>query len=173
MERNPALEIASLKSRLEYLEGIVLRGEAHIPGQAEYYRAIEALKQGATDYVLKDRLSRLVPVVRRALKEAELRAIQKQADQALRDSLKQKEAFIEEIRRLNRLYDVLSQVNQAVVRIQSRDELLSTVCRLVVERGEIDLAWIGRIDKFNNYENTQESSRYYYKRQKDFSISSI
>ena len=32
-------------------------------------RAIEALKQGATDYVLKERLGRLVPAVRRALAE--------------------------------------------------------------------------------------------------------
>ena len=31
-------------------------------------RAIESLKAGATDYVLKDRLSRLVPVVERALR---------------------------------------------------------------------------------------------------------
>jgi PAS domain S-box-containing protein len=52
----------------------------------------------------------------------------------------------EEIRRLNRLYDVLSQVNQAIVRIRSREELLSTVCRLVVERGAMDLAWIGWLD---------------------------
>ncbi len=52
----------------------------------------------------------------------------------------------EEIRRLSRLYDVLSQVNQAVVRTQSREELLPKVCRLVVERGEIDLAWIGWLD---------------------------
>ena len=52
-----------------------------------------------------------------------------------------------EIRRANRLYEVLSQVNQAIVRIRSRDELLSTVCRLVVERGAIDLAWIGWLDR--------------------------
>ncbi len=36
--------------------------------------AIEALKNGATDYVLKDRLARLVPAVRRAMKEVEARA---------------------------------------------------------------------------------------------------
>src|SRR5580765_4142392 len=36
--------------------------------------AVEALKMGAADYVLKDRLARLVPAVRRALKEAEERA---------------------------------------------------------------------------------------------------
>ncbi len=52
----------------------------------------------------------------------------------------------EEIRRLNRLYDVLSQVNQAVVRVRSRDELFSAVCRCVVERGTVDLAWIGWLD---------------------------
>ena len=52
----------------------------------------------------------------------------------------------EEIRRLNRLYDVLSQVNQTVVRIRTREELLSYVCRLAVERGAIDLAWIGWLD---------------------------
>ena len=52
----------------------------------------------------------------------------------------------EEIRRLNRLYDVLSQVNQSVVRIGTREELLANVCRLAVERGAIDLAWIGWLD---------------------------
>jgi len=36
--------------------------------------AIEALKIGATDYVLKTRLSRLVPSVKRALREATARA---------------------------------------------------------------------------------------------------
>lgn len=36
--------------------------------------AIESLKSGATDYVLKTRLSRLVPAVRRAMKEVEERA---------------------------------------------------------------------------------------------------
>jgi signal transduction histidine kinase len=36
--------------------------------------AIESLRNGATDYVLKDRLSRLVPAVRRAMHEARERA---------------------------------------------------------------------------------------------------
>jgi PAS domain S-box-containing protein len=51
-----------------------------------------------------------------------------------------------EIRRLNRLYDVLSQVSRMIVRTESREELFPAVCRLMVERGEVDLAWIGRID---------------------------
>ncbi len=55
--------------------------------------AIETLKQGATDYVLKQRLSRLVPSVARALREAEERTARKNAEAALRkarDELEQK-----------------------------------------------------------------------------------
>src|SRR6516162_6633172 len=48
--------------------------------------AIEALTSGATDYVLKTRLSRLVPSVRRALREARERAERKKAEEALRRS---------------------------------------------------------------------------------------
>jgi signal transduction histidine kinase len=43
-------------------------------------RAIETLKRGATDYVLKDRLARLVPAVQRALEEAEERTRRREAE---------------------------------------------------------------------------------------------
>ena len=45
--------------------------------------AIEALKAGATDYVLKQRLNRLGPVVQRALQEAQQIAERKQAEALL------------------------------------------------------------------------------------------
>jgi PAS domain S-box-containing protein len=48
--------------------------------------AIEALTQGATDYVLKHRLSRLVPAVQRALQEARTRHERRQAQEALQRS---------------------------------------------------------------------------------------
>src|SRR5258708_1189849 len=59
--------------------------------------AVEALKIGATDYVLKTRLSRLVPSVLRALREATQRAERKRAEQALRQS----EAYLAEAQRLS------------------------------------------------------------------------
>jgi hypothetical protein len=49
--------------------------------------AIEALHHGATDYVLKQRLTRLGPAVRRAMREVELAAERKQADEDLRKLL--------------------------------------------------------------------------------------
>ncbi len=48
--------------------------------------AVECMKVGATDYVLKDRLFRLVTVVKRALKEAEEHRARKQAEKALLES---------------------------------------------------------------------------------------
>lgn len=51
--------------------------------------AIEALKRGATDYVLKQRLGRLAPAVRRALHEVEEQARRKKAEQALQASQEQ------------------------------------------------------------------------------------
>jgi len=46
--------------------------------------AIERVKQGATDYVLKDRMARLPSAVRRALAEAAERAERRRADDEVR-----------------------------------------------------------------------------------------
>ncbi|OUL18896.1 hybrid sensor histidine kinase/response regulator [Nostoc sp. RF31YmG] len=48
--------------------------------------AIEALKQGATDYILKQRLGRLVPSVQRALQESRERRDRQRAEQILRQT---------------------------------------------------------------------------------------
>jgi PAS domain S-box-containing protein len=51
--------------------------------------AVESLKAGATDYVLKDRPARLVPAIRRALVEAEESAHRRQVEDQLRQSEEQ------------------------------------------------------------------------------------
>lgn len=55
--------------------------------------AIETLKSGATDYVLKTRLSRLMPAVERALREADERRQRKRAVEKLRQSHQQLRAL--------------------------------------------------------------------------------
>ncbi len=45
--------------------------------------AVEAIKQGATDYLLKDRITRLGPAVSRAIKEGQERAKRKQTEAQL------------------------------------------------------------------------------------------
>jgi PAS domain S-box-containing protein len=59
--------------------------------------AIEALKIGATDYVLKQRLARLVPSAQRAVREAQERAERKKVAEALRRS----EMYLAEAQRLS------------------------------------------------------------------------
>src|SRR5262249_35849178 len=68
-----------------------------VSGTLDEEVAIEALKIGATDYVFKTRLSRLVPSVQRALREAKERAELSRADKALRRS----EAYLAEAQKLS------------------------------------------------------------------------
>src|ERR1051325_5238519 len=57
-----------------------------ISGTLGEEQAVESLKTGATDYVLKNRLSRLAPAVRRALLDSRKRAELRQAEEAMRQS---------------------------------------------------------------------------------------
>jgi PAS domain S-box-containing protein len=95
-------------------------------------RAVDVLKDGATDYVLKDRIRRLGPAVRRALRE-----VREHADRLHAES---------HTRRLRRIYVVLSAINQLIVRGGERETVLAGACRIAVENGGFRLAWIGMLD---------------------------
>jgi PAS domain S-box-containing protein len=51
-----------------------------------------------------------------------------------------------EIERLNRLYATLSQINQSVVRVKTREQLFQEACEITVKFGRFQLVWIGRRD---------------------------
>ena len=50
------------------------------------------------------------------------------------------------IRKLNRVYAVLSEINQTIVRIHEPQALFEQGCRMAVEKGNFLLAWIALID---------------------------
>jgi len=54
-----------------------------VSGMMGEEKAIESLRNGATDYVLKDRLKHLVPAVRRALLEAKEHSLNRKLQQRL------------------------------------------------------------------------------------------
>ena len=62
-------------------------------------RAIEALRRGAVDYVLKSNLKRLAPAVRRALHEAAQRVARRVAEERLRDVIDTSREWIWELDR--------------------------------------------------------------------------
>src|SRR5260221_252581 len=62
-----------------------------------------------------------------------------------RDITQRKQAEAK-IRRLTRVYAVLSAINGAIVRIADRERLFAEACRVAVEVGEFRMAWIGLLD---------------------------
>lgn len=96
--------------------------------------AIETLKSGATDYVLKTRLSRLMPAVVRALREAEQRSQHRRAEEQLRQSH-------EQLRALSTYLQSVREEERTRIAREVHDELgqALTSCKL-------DLSWIaGRL----------------------------
>ncbi|UKL14514.1 hybrid sensor histidine kinase/response regulator [Dissulfurimicrobium hydrothermale] len=50
------------------------------------------------------------------------------------------------LHKLNRVYTLLSEVNQAIVRIREPQALFEDICRIAVEKGGFRMAWIGIAD---------------------------
>lgn len=55
-----------------------------VSGKIEDEAAVETMRAGASDYILKDNLARLVPAIRRELEETEVRRQKKRAEDELR-----------------------------------------------------------------------------------------
>lgn len=76
--------------------------------------AIETLKQGATDYVLKQRLSRLAPAVKRALREQQERQTRERVEAALEASQERFRASVETMLDCFGLYSAIRDQSGAI-----------------------------------------------------------
>lgn len=112
----------------------------YVSGTIGEERAIEALRHGAIDYVLKDNLARLAPAVRRALQEATSRRAQQQAE--------------ERVARLSRVLQMLSGINTAVVRVRDRSQLLEEACRIAHAVGRYVCSFVVLIDPHTRVAST-------------------
>jgi diguanylate cyclase (GGDEF)-like protein/PAS domain S-box-containing protein len=65
---------------------------------------------------------------------------------SIRRDITERKAAEARIKSLNRIYAVLSGINAAIVRVRDRQELFNEVCRIAVEHGQFEIAWIGVID---------------------------
>jgi diguanylate cyclase (GGDEF)-like protein len=54
------------------------------------------------------------------------------------------------LRRLDRLYAMVSGITALGVRVQGRDNLFENTCRIAVEQGEFAMAWIALLDRRDN-----------------------
>jgi PAS domain S-box-containing protein/diguanylate cyclase (GGDEF)-like protein len=66
---------------------------------------------------------------------------------ALGEDITERREAERKIKRLNRVYAMLSGINTLIVRVREREELFQEACRMAVEHGHFRIAWIGRVDR--------------------------
>ena len=76
-----------------------------------------------------------------ALKVAQLSLVD--ANQSLEKRVSER---THELNLQKNIYEMLSQTNQAIVRIKNRDELLQEICRIAVDIGKFRFIWVGIIE---------------------------
>lgn len=111
-----------------------------LTGQGGYELDIEAMKAGVADYLSKRTIE--APILERSI----------------RYSIERKRTETR-MRRLNRALKVLNECNCALVHEGEESRLLHRICRLIVEHGGYEFAWIGFTED-DNGKSVEPVARY-------------
>jgi PAS domain S-box-containing protein len=84
--------------------------------------------------------------VRNVLASIELHPEEGSLDGTFVDITERKRAEVQ-LCKLNRIYSLLSDINQAIVRTRVPEELFKQVCNIAVEQGGFGMVWIGLLDE--------------------------
>ncbi len=103
-----------------------------VSGSIGEERAIETLKRGATDYVLKEKLVRLAPVVKRALQETVNQRKRRQAEERAQSHLRSLNLLIAGVEKL--------------ATVRDPEAVIQEICQLVLDAFEAHLVWLGRVE---------------------------
>ncbi len=95
--------------------------------------AVAAMRAGAHDYLIKGKMSRLIPAVKRELREAEMRRAHRKAEA--------------EIRRLNALLKTVAEINIQIARQGGRDALFERAASTLVGHGMFSNACVCLYDR--------------------------
>lgn len=104
--------------------------------------AVQAMKAGAHDYLLKGSLARLAPAVERELRDAEARRQRKRAEAALRESEEQLRLLNQQLE--SRVIERTSQLRAAVDSLQTEIAERQRLERQILEISECEKARVGQ-----------------------------
>jgi len=121
-----------------------------------------SLSGGATDFLAKP--FDLVEVDLRIKNLLKARYLHKQLEnqnQILEEKVKERNAELlseitirkrneEQVTKLNRVYAVLSNINEAIVRIHDIQQLFNKACLIAIEEGKFQSAWVGLVNSETN-----------------------
>ncbi|MCX6899783.1 MAG: PAS domain S-box protein [Verrucomicrobia bacterium] len=103
-----------------------------VSGSLGEEKAIAAMHHGARDYVLKQKLARLGPAVRRALQESA--------------SAKEQQRAEAQIRHLNEVLQSVRDVENLIVRERNPEKIFDEACKILVRTRSYRLVWVGLVE---------------------------
>src|SRR5690606_20132973 len=115
--------------------------------------AVDSLREGAADYVLKDRLSRLAPAIRRVLAGREVQIGMRRAELALRE----------------RLFEGIAEANRLLLTAVRAVEALPAVLRALGEASNVDRALVVEFDPRTDAKGSDGAVRAEWTREPRFS----
>ncbi len=142
----------------EMLEKIMVRSLAVFPlyqsGKSVGILKVYSSEPGAYDEQSKNLLNEMAHDLNFALDNFEREAVRRRTAKELEESERNYRRLYtermqaeDEIRHLNRLYAVLSQCNQSIIRCKNEQELFTRICNDIVEYRLMDFVWVGLIDR--------------------------
>ena len=131
--------------------GISLRSLAALPlhenGETIGVFLLASDMPDAFDTDLRGLLAGIVDDMDFAIANFRREQIRMKAEHELRRLYVESRVTESEIRRLNQLYTTLEYCNQALARCTTQNELFGEICRIAIQYGTIDIAWIGVMDR--------------------------
>ena len=77
----------------------------------------------------------------------------------IQTNITQRKKAEEKIMKSNRLYSVLSHINQLIVHTDNEMKLFSEACKIATEQGRLEFAWVGLISKEEKKLNLMAESK--------------
>lgn len=97
----------------------------------------------------------------------------KEAVQVIIHDISERKQSLLELNKMNRVYSLISQINNLIIRSKNKEELLQEICRIAITYGKFRMSWIGMLNDDGKTINTTASCGFvdgYFESTKGISI---